>query len=48
MAVVGKREAEADSVAVRVRGAGKKQEIVTVPDFLRRVEEEITTRALKP
>jgi threonyl-tRNA synthetase len=48
MAVVGKREAESDSVAVRVRGAGKKQEIMTVADFTARLEDELATRALKP
>jgi len=48
MAVVGKREAEADSIALRVRGAGKKQEVMTVADFIARVEEERSTRALKP
>jgi threonyl-tRNA synthetase len=48
MAVVGKREAESDSVAVRVRGAGKKQEIMTVADFSARLEDELATRALKP
>jgi threonyl-tRNA synthetase len=48
MAVVGKREAEADSIALRVRGAGKKQEIFTVADFTARVEDELNTRALKP
>src|SRR3954470_22024257 len=48
MAVVGKREAESDSIALRVRGAGKKQEVMTVADFTARVEDEIATRALKP
>jgi len=48
MAVVGKREAEADSIALRVRGAGKKQEILTVADFTARVEDELATRALVP
>ena len=48
MAVVGKREAEADSIALRVRGAGKKQEILPVADFIARVEDELATRALKP
>jgi threonyl-tRNA synthetase len=48
MAVVGKREAEADSIALRVRGAGKKQEIITVADFAARLEDELATRALKP
>jgi threonyl-tRNA synthetase len=48
MAVVGKREAEADSIALRVRGAGKKQEVLTVGDFLGRIQDELATRALKP
>jgi threonyl-tRNA synthetase len=48
MAVVGKREAEADSIALRVRGAGKKQDVMTVADFLARIEDELATRALKP
>jgi threonyl-tRNA synthetase len=48
MAVVGRREADADSIAVRVRGAGKKQEIVTVADFVARLEDELAARALKP
>lgn len=48
MAVVGRREAEADSVAVRVRGAGKKQEIMTVADFAARLEDELASRALTP
>ncbi len=34
MAVIGKREAEGDTVAVRVRGEGKKQEIVPVAEFI--------------
>jgi len=48
MAVVGKREAEAGQVAVRVRGAGKKQEVVGFDGFLARLQEEIRTRALPP
>ncbi|MBX3175287.1 MAG: threonine--tRNA ligase [Gemmatimonadaceae bacterium] len=48
MAVCGKREAEAGQVAVRIRGAGKKQEVVSVDDFLARVSDEIRTRALVP
>ena len=48
MAVVGKREAESDSIALRVRGAGKKQEVMTLADFIARVEDELATRALKP
>jgi threonyl-tRNA synthetase len=48
MAVIGKREAEAGSVAVRVRGAGKKQEIIGVDEFVNRVVREKTERALAP
>ncbi|HEU5153445.1 MAG TPA: threonine--tRNA ligase [Gemmatimonadales bacterium] len=48
MAVVGQREADAGTVAVRVRGAGNKQEIVPVEEFVARVTEENRTRALKP
>ena len=48
MAVIGKREAEAGTVALRVRGAGKKQEIVAVDEFVARVVREKTERALLP
>ena len=48
MAVVGQREAESDSLALRVRGAGKKQEVLTVGAFLERVTEEVRARALVP
>ena len=48
MAVVGKREAETDSIALRVRGAGKKQEVMTVVEFVARVQHERATRALTP
>ena len=48
MAVLGKREAEAGQVAVRVRGTGKKQEVVGVDAFIARVTDEIRTRALTP
>ena len=46
MAVVGQREVEADSVAVRARGAGKKQEVMTVDAFLERVLREARDRSL--
>ena len=46
MAVVGQREVEADSVAVRARGAGKKQEVMTVDAFLERVLREARERTL--
>jgi threonyl-tRNA synthetase len=48
MAVIGKREAEAGTLAVRVRGEGKKQEIVSVDSFIERVCGEIAARALTP
>ena len=48
MAVVGQREAESDSLALRVRGAGKKQEVMAVDAFLERVGEEVRTRAMVP
>jgi threonyl-tRNA synthetase len=48
MAVVGQREAESDSLALRVRGAGKKQEVMSADAFLARVTEEVRTRALAP
>ncbi len=46
MAVVGKREAESDALALRVRGGGKKQEVMGVADFVARVEDELATRSL--
>lgn len=46
MAVIGKREAEAGTLAIRERGQGKKQELLSVDDFIARVQEEIRTRAL--
>src|SRR5438552_1822379 len=48
MAVVGQREAEAGTVAVRARGAGKKQEVLAIADFMRRLQDEVRTRALGP
>jgi threonyl-tRNA synthetase len=48
MAVVGQREAESDAIALRVRGAGKKQEILPVDAFIARVAEEVRSRALAP
>jgi len=46
--VVGGRELEAGTVAVRARGAEKKQEVMLVQEFVDRVVEEIRTRALVP
>ncbi|CAN5849364.1 threonine--tRNA ligase [soil metagenome] len=46
MAVVGGREAEAGTAAVRMRGAGKKQVVIARADFIARVREQITSRSL--
>jgi len=48
MAVIGQRELESGSVAVRVRGAGKKQEIIALDAFVARVTDEVRSRALAP
>ncbi|RMH11928.1 MAG: threonine--tRNA ligase [Gemmatimonadetes bacterium] len=48
MAVIGEREAEAGTVAVRRRGAGRKQEVMERAAFVDRVLEEIRTKALDP
>jgi threonyl-tRNA synthetase len=48
MAVVGQREAESDSLALRVRGVGKKQEVMTVQAFMARLAEETRARAMVP
>jgi threonyl-tRNA synthetase len=48
MAVIGKREAENDSIALRVRGAGKKQDVMPVADFIAMVKQQIETRAIAP
>jgi threonyl-tRNA synthetase len=46
MAVIGQRELEQGTVAVRVRGVGRKQEIVPVDAFLERLRGEIASRTL--
>ncbi len=48
MAVVGEREAEAGTVAVRRRGAGRKQVVMERDAFVAQVAEEIRSRALDP
>ena len=48
MAVVGKREAESGTIALRTRGAGKKQDVLSLDAFIARVQDEIRTRALAP
>jgi len=47
MGVVGEREAEAGTVAVRKRGAGKKQEVMERGAFVDRLLGQIDTRALE-
>lgn len=46
MAVIGRREAEANAVALREQGAGKKQTVLPLADFIARVTGEIRSRAL--
>jgi threonyl-tRNA synthetase len=48
VAVVGQREADAGTVAVRVRGAGNKQDVMPLEQFLERVRSEVERRALTP
>jgi len=48
LAVVGEREAQAGTVAVRQRGAGNKQEVIPVDAFVKRLSEEIRTKSLSP
>ena len=48
MAVLGQREVESDSLALRVRGAGKKQEVIPVGAFIERVSEEVRSRLMVP
>jgi threonyl-tRNA synthetase len=44
MAVIGAREAEAGTVAVRARGAGKKQEVMGRAEFAERISGEVRRR----
>jgi threonyl-tRNA synthetase len=46
MCVIGRREAEEDTVALRSRGAGKKQDIMSSDAFVARVLREIADRTL--
>ncbi|MGD2070376.1 MAG: threonine--tRNA ligase [Gemmatimonadota bacterium] len=46
MGVIGEREADAGTVAVRKRGAGKKQDVMDREEFVARLSEEIRSRAL--
>ncbi len=44
MVVMGAREAEGGTVALRIRGAGKKQDVLTQDAFLAKVTDEVRTR----
>jgi threonyl-tRNA synthetase len=48
MAVIGQREAEAGTVALRVRGTGTKQDVIPVDELMARVVDRVRTRALAP
>jgi threonyl-tRNA synthetase len=48
MAVLGQREVESDSLALRVRGAGKKQEVMPVGAFIERIVQEVGSRSMVP
>jgi threonyl-tRNA synthetase len=50
LVVVGKREAEQDAVAVRVRGSAEKAppEVIAASAFIDRVRDQIARRALEP
>jgi threonyl-tRNA synthetase len=47
MAVIGGREAEAGTAAIRVRGAGKKQEVFPREELIRRIREQVEGRTLE-
>jgi threonyl-tRNA synthetase len=48
MAVLGQREVESDTLALRVRGAGKKQEVMPVSAFIERIAAEVRNRSMLP
>ncbi len=48
MAVIGQREAEGSTLAVRTRGAGTKQDVVSVDEFVERLVGDIKERRLGP
>jgi threonyl-tRNA synthetase len=48
MAVVGQREAESGSAAVRARGEGKKQVVLPIDEFVAKLTQEVRTRSLTP
>ena len=48
MAVLGQREQDSDSLAIRVRGAGNKQEVLPVDAFIARVKAKLAAREIEP
>ena len=48
MAVVGQREVDSGSAAVRGRGEGKKQVVLPGAEFVAKLQEEVRTRSLVP
>ncbi|MDP3773801.1 MAG: threonine--tRNA ligase [Gemmatimonadales bacterium] len=48
LAVIGAREVEAGTVAVRIRGAGKKQDVMPQHDFIGKLKDQIANRAMAP
>jgi threonyl-tRNA synthetase len=46
MAVIGAREAQAATVAVRHRGAGRKQEVMNRAELVARLQGEVTSKQL--
>ena len=48
MAIIGRREVEAGTVALRHRGSDKKQETLTVDALVEKLVHEVQTRALEP
>ena len=46
MGVVGEREASDDTVAVRKRGAGKKQDVMGRSDFISMILRDIETKSI--
>lgn len=48
LAVIGQREADGDTVAVRTRGTGNKQDVIPVPEFESRLLAEIRERKVGP
>ena len=48
MAIVGQREADGGTVALRTRGAGRKQEVIDVAELEARLRRDVASRALVP